>query len=519
MKETSVDFTKDIDKDIAVQVLKKASTGIALFDATTLDLFWCNSTFKKQTWFGSAGRDAIKINIKDFFEENDHKLIHDLFNIALSLGQAYDFQRQVKKGAVGSFPAEIKLHKVILSDEKNLVCIEILDLSVTKMYDDLQFSYSQVSEKMADLMAAQAELRHSVRMNTISEVGSDIAHQLINPITMCRGILETQIYPVLTSMQSIDDMNKALKYLYDIQDLAIWFRKFSDPKIFETQILKITAVINDALMLNVNRFTSQGITYKIRKETNYSPSTLTNPVNFIMWINAAFAELISIISLKNNIIYIDINGNDDVVHVIIQCASIPQGGEKITVSTLEKFVQKMPGSAQFETNIQEKNIAFSLSLKCFKEEQENPAAEKNDVMEINPHVTEKPLVFIVDDEQDIRRLIKRAMKQAGWETLEAEDGIQALEFFQNKDKKSISNRIVAIISDVRMPRMTGPHFLVALREEKIEIPFIFFSSNLVDKGDNSFKYNNVFYLTKEEGLEELKKLVSKCMPTSSSLQK
>ena len=198
--------------------------------------------------------------------------------------------------------------------------MEILDLSITKMYDELQDTHAQIREKMADLMAAQAELHHSVRMNTISEVGSDIAHQLINPITMCKGILETQILPILTLPQSLEDMNTALKYMHDIQDLAIWFRRFSDPKISETQVSKITDLINDALMLNVNRFTTQGITTEIRKEENYTPSVLANPINFIMWINASFAELSAVISAENKKIYVDINGNDDVVNVSVQCA-------------------------------------------------------------------------------------------------------------------------------------------------------------------------------------------------------
>jgi hypothetical protein len=54
---------------------------------------------------------------------------------------------------------------------------------------------------------------------------------------------------------------------------------------------------------------------------------------------------------------------------------------------------------------------------------------------------------------------------------------------------------------------------VALREEKIQIPFIFFSSNLVNQGgENGFKYDNVFYITKEAGLDEVKKVVGKFMP-------
>ncbi len=514
------EFTKDLDKDLATQVLKNVSTGIALFNPKDLNLFWCNTTFKKQTWFGAVGRSAAKVNINDLFAQADHKLIYDLFNIAMSLGQAYDFQRQVRRGPVGSFPAEIKLHKITLANDEVLVCIEILDLSITKMYDELQDTHVQMREKMADLMTAQAELHYSVKMNTISEIGSDIAHQLINPITMCKGILQTQIAPSLKSTQAIEDMNKALKYMQDIQDLAVWFRKFSNPKLSETQISKIISLIEDALMLNVHRFTTQGITYAIRKEEKYNPAVLANPVNLIMWLNAAFAELSNVIAENNNIINIDINGNDEFVNISVQSDCASGGKQKISTAALEKFAGKIPGTAKFEAIIQDSHILFSLALNSFKEEEENHK-EDNPILTVNTNDTrfssaEKPIVLIVDDEQDIRRLVKRAMKQAGWETVEAEDGVQALEYFQQIEKKLIAERIAVIISDVRMPRMTGPHLLVALREEKIQTPFIFFSSNLVDKGENGFKYENVFYLTKEAGLDELKKIVGKCMPTIES---
>lgn len=522
-----VEISKDLDKVLAAQILKNVSTGIALFSPEDHFMRWCNATFKKQTWFGGAGKSAAKVNINDLFDKKDHKLIYDLFNIAMNLGQAYDFQRQVRRGPVGSFPAEVKLHKILITnnskEEEVLICMEISDLSLTKMYDELQTTHAQMREKMADFMSAQAELHYSVRMNTISEIGADIAHQLINPITMCRGILQTQIMPNLTESLAQEDMKKALQYMQDIQDLAVWFRKFSNPKLSETQVTKIMSMVDDALMLNVHRFTTQGVICKIRKDDNYDPAVLSNPVNFIMWLNAAFAELCNVIPQGNSVIYIDVNGNEEFVTISAQCACTPGGKQKIATTTLEKFANKMPGSAKFEAILQESHLLFSLGLNCFQETEElskDDLENEETIVEGGEFAAkfsgkDNPLVLIVDDEQDIRRLVKRAMKQAGWESIEAGDGLEALEYFQEQDKKTLGDRIVAIICDVRMPRMTGPHFLVALREEKILTPFIFFSSNLVNQGDeNGFKYDNVFYITKEAGLDEVKKLVARFMPES-----
>lgn len=246
--------------------------------------------------------------------------------------------------------------------------------------------------------------------------------------------------PSLTDSNVQEEMKKALQYMQDIQDLAVWFRKFSNPKLSETQITKIMSMVDDALMLNVHRFTTQGVTYKIRKDDTYDPAVLSNPVNFIMWLNAAFAELCNVIPQGNSVIYIDVNGNEEFVTISAQCSCIPGGKQKVTTTTLEKFANKMPGSAKFEAILQESHVLFSLGLNCFQEvedvQKDEVGKEENSESSTTQKFSsaDKPLVLIVDDEPDIRRLIKRAMKQAGWESIEAGDGLEALEYFQQEEK-------------------------------------------------------------------------------------
>lgn len=505
-------LNQDLDIKFAEHVIKNVSTGIALFHPDDFCMRWCNSSFKKQTWFGGAGRTATKVNIKDLFEPQDHKLIHALFDIAMDLGQAYDFQRQIRRGPAGSFPAEIKLHKIIIDKDEVLVCLEILDLSLTKLHEDLQNAHAQLQEKMADLMAAQAELHYSIRMNTVSELGGDIAHQLINPIMMCQGILQQQILPSLTQPDIQKQMNHALKYIQNIQDLAVWFRKFSNPKIHETQIVQVEEMIDDALTLNAHRLAAKNIAYHIIKDPQYNPCTIVNPINFIIWLNAAFHEFLNATSSTESQLNIKILGDDKTVKISIQYKAFCTENQKIeTINILEKFATKMQSGAKFNFHHDGTDIFLNLILESFHMDAEEPTqnmkmtSEKSSAQEL--HTKKKPTILIVDDEIDIRRLIARVLKQKGWNIVEAEDGIAALDYFKNEDDINKVTPISVIVSDVRMPRMTGPHLLVALREAKIQTPFIFFSSNLVQKENDGFKYENVSYLTKEAGLEELKKII------------
>jgi two-component system, chemotaxis family, chemotaxis protein CheY len=81
-------------------------------------------------------------------------------------------------------------------------------------------------------------------------------------------------------------------------------------------------------------------------------------------------------------------------------------------------------------------------------------------------------ILVVDDSKTIRMLVKRNLKQAGFEhanILEAEDGAQGLEIAR-------SEPLDLILSDWNMPEMSGLEFLKALRSEGFDTTFGFITS-------------------------------------------
>jgi len=77
-------------------------------------------------------------------------------------------------------------------------------------------------------------------------------------------------------------------------------------------------------------------------------------------------------------------------------------------------------------------------------------------------------ILIVDDEPHIREIVGFALRQAGYETLEAEDGQQALLAEQ-------SHKPDLIILDIMMPHMDGSEVCRRLRQHS-RVPIIFLSS-------------------------------------------
>ncbi len=83
----------------------------------------------------------------------------------------------------------------------------------------------------------------------------------------------------------------------------------------------------------------------------------------------------------------------------------------------------------------------------------------------------KQKIMIVDDAAELRDVLRLYLENAGYEVLEAVDGLQAL-------KSLKSNSIDLMILDIMMPNMDGFELLVHLdkQEEKRQFPIIFLSA-------------------------------------------
>lgn len=85
---------------------------------------------------------------------------------------------------------------------------------------------------------------------------------------------------------------------------------------------------------------------------------------------------------------------------------------------------------------------------------------------------EKETILIVDDEKEIRDLIDIYLKNEGYNTLKAENGMAALELLKN-------NNIDLILLDIMMPKMDGIETCMKIREDK-NTPIIMLSAKSED---------------------------------------
>jgi CheY-like chemotaxis protein len=69
-------------------------------------------------------------------------------------------------------------------------------------------------------------------------------------------------------------------------------------------------------------------------------------------------------------------------------------------------------------------------------------------------------VLIVDDDSDMREIIRSVLRSEGFETTEARNGLQALRILQHPDA-----RMDVVLLDLMMPTMDGFHLRMLLRED------------------------------------------------------
>lgn len=108
-----------------------------------------------------------------------------------------------------------------------------------------------------------------------------------------------------------------------------------------------------------------------------------------------------------------------------------------------------------------------------------------------------PLILIVDDEVGVRELLTDALGLAGFDTLEAKDGMSALTLIR-KNKPDL------LIIDINMPIMDGFELLERVRSSKNQVPAIMLTARK-DRTDISrgLRLGADDYVTKPFGLEEL----------------
>ena len=71
-------------------------------------------------------------------------------------------------------------------------------------------------------------------------------------------------------------------------------------------------------------------------------------------------------------------------------------------------------------------------------------------------------VLVAEDSTEMRRLIAGVLRAEGYDVTEARDGMELVDLIEASARAGIAGRYAAIVSDIRMPWLSGMDVLAAL---------------------------------------------------------
>jgi DNA-binding NtrC family response regulator len=115
-------------------------------------------------------------------------------------------------------------------------------------------------------------------------------------------------------------------------------------------------------------------------------------------------------------------------------------------------------------------------------------------------------VFIIEDEEHVRKTVGLALKQGGYEVLEAADGEEAIATIQSGPS------VQAIICDIALPKVKGNDLIALIRMKLPSVPVIVLTGHPDVQGAASlFKLGVVDYLIKPAQAQTLLEAVRRAI--------
>jgi len=118
-------------------------------------------------------------------------------------------------------------------------------------------------------------------------------------------------------------------------------------------------------------------------------------------------------------------------------------------------------------------------------------------------------VLVVDDEPDVRKVIKTTLTKAGYDVIEAEDGEKAIEVINEGENPLLMG---VIISDIQMPKINGVEAIKYFQQQYPRVPIIVHTAfPAMEMAIDFLKKGVVDYLVKPVEIEILTSAVATAM--------
>lgn len=177
----------------------------------------------------------------------------------------------------------------------------------------------------------------------------------------------------------------------------------------------------------------------------------------------------------------------------------PEGeGLGLGLSIARQIVKNHHGKLMFES-VENQGTTFSLYLPVASPSLSAtlPEASRGPALSLT---ADQPLILLIDDEAELRRLLTEALTRDGYRVVDAANGDQGLNLYQ-----AYSDELMLVVCDMEMPQYDGRYFLAGLRELGLEekVPILISSGNLSKAEEKFLRQKGYGILAKPYTVESL----------------
>jgi two-component system chemotaxis response regulator CheY len=119
------------------------------------------------------------------------------------------------------------------------------------------------------------------------------------------------------------------------------------------------------------------------------------------------------------------------------------------------------------------------------------------------------LILVVDDEHDVRKVVRMTLTRAGYDVIEAEDGEKAIQVINEGENPLL---VDVIVIDIRMPKIDGVEAIYYFQQQYPRVPLIVLTAYPdMEMAIGLLKKGIVDYLVKPTEQENLLNSVAKAI--------
>jgi len=358
----------------------------------------------------------------------------------------------------------------------------------------------ELRREMAERQAAESarseleeQLRHAQKMEAIGRLSGGIAHDFNNLLTAIRGYSELLLKELKGS-----PLREDVEEIFNAADRAAMLTgqllAFSRRQILSPEILVLNQRVMDMTRM-LNRLIGEHIAidlhlasdlWSVRADAAQLEQVVVNlalnardamPQGGRLAIETANRELkakeATALDIKPGA-FVELRVRDTGIGIPLDVqgrifepffTTKPKGaGTGLGLSMVYGFVRQSGGAISVDS-APGKGTTFSLLLPRTDDTTDRTPTPKH----LLPQAERgSGTVLIAEDERALRRLSATVLGQAGYRTLEASDGQQALDLYTVH-----SRSIVMLVTDVVMPRMGGIELADRLRKANPSLPILF----------------------------------------------